>query len=299
MMFCCYRCESGGSLESLFRKLNGGFLRTEELQFIKGEAKMPDPTMGLSGAIREAVYGRTRVVEAEKLKPYSLPRENIWLYEVDWDTPPLAARNGVDYLKARGVGPSAVHRYEIGYCPTGRFGSRLLFPVRQGGEIIYFTTRYTGPHELKALTPTNQEGLFKRTDCLLNYDACVGAQTVAVVEGPFDMMAFQHAGAINGKKISDVQVRLLSSLYAQGTQEFVVALDAEAAREADALYSRLIMEVPRVTMLLLREGDPDDNKDRMDEIMAARSRPTLQSRVSKRFQGNASGNNLKRWTDKG
>lgn len=278
--FHCWRCEYGKSnLERFFRDLNGGVLRIVEAALIRGEIR-PPKAKNLVAQIAKMIYVDEKV---KALRSVKLPPEMESLTQCQWDDPPLRLKRAIRYLKERGTGPASVHKFKIGYCPTGRYAQRLVFPVFQGGKQIYFTTRFAGKHYTKALNAQKQDGYHGRSTCLLNYDGVVGAKVVAVVEGAFDLMAHQHAVGLIGKEISDTHIDLLLALAKLGTEEFVISLDAGAGKSADKVRSKLAGYGPKVTMLVLKRGDPHDNRAKLPALMAQRSSPNLRDRIRQRF----------------
>jgi DNA primase len=160
----------------------------------------------------------------------------------------------------------------------------LVFPVYQGQQQVYFTTRYCGDDRLKSLHARNIDGFFTAKQCILNYDNLVGAPHVFLVEGPFDVMAFDHAGALFGKSASPVQVRLLEQLVRAGLQELTIALDSDALSEAYTLRTELSGVIPRVTVLELDEGDPWSRRDDLEDFISARQVPSLQSQLRSKMR---------------
>lgn len=277
--FHCWRCGYGTrNLERLFRDLNGGVLRFAELTLVRGEVTIPQEK--IAATVRDLLY---KTKERKVLKVVGLPPEMVRLTQRQWDEPSVRLKRGINYLKQRGILYAQVEWFDIGYCPTGDYAQRLVFPVYQGGEQIYFTTRYAGKTEKKTLNPTWEEGYHSAGTTLLNFDGVVGAPIVSIVEGPFDMMAHAHAVALTGKGISDAQIVLLQLLAEMGAEEFVVSLDAGAGRDADNIYHQLLGRVPKVTVLLLDRGDPDERKDELHALMGTRRTLSLLDRVKGRF----------------
>lgn len=280
----CYRCKFGfTTLEYLFKYLNGGVLRIEEIAILRREVH-PPATL-LYPAVADIVSIRREEESEEGLLPQPLPDDMIALTPANLDRPWL--RPAMKELQRR-LGPKAslrlIERFRIGYCPTGRHAGHLIFPVHQGGEQVYFTTRSihaTGP---KSLNPKNRDGYFSRQTCLLNYDNVVGCRQVHMVEGPFDCMAHQNGLALMGKFVSPTHKRLVSRLVEHGLEELVVSLDADAGADIDAAYRALVGRVPRVTCLFLDHGDPDDRKEELPKLLENRRAPTLTDMVRSRLK---------------
>ena len=280
----CFRCGFAfGSFGQLFRYLNGGFVRMEELALLRDETT--PPRTSVARAVREVFAPPEPLPD---LKPRELPLPCLILADAEKKTlkaPSL--RPGLEYLEDRGVPWEFVERFQIGYCTQGRYRNRLVFPVIQENAQVYFTTRLCDDPDderiPKSLNEPNEEGFHQRGTCLLNYDNCLGVERIAVVEGPFDMMAFEHAVALLGKFASPEQVRLFAHLRAAGLQEVVIALDHMAGKEIDALYSALLPVVPEVTVLGLDQGDPWERRDELEMLLEGRGVPSTADRIRQRL----------------
>lgn len=276
----CYRCLYGArSLQRFFRDLNGGMLRMEELSLLRVEAKIPE-NADLRSAVLSIFYKDQPESSRVELKCPPLPDSVVWLTESRLKS---TIRPALDYLKGRGITPEKIARFRIGYCRFGSHAGHLIFPVYQGGEMVYWTTRAIHDRGPKSRNPGNVEGYYTRKQCLLNFDNCVGAKLVCIVEGPFDTMAPPDGVGLMGKKLSSEHLLLLDVLVANGTEEFVVSLDAGEGRAIDELYSTLAGRYPRVTVLPLDYGDPDSRKAEFVELLARRRMPTALDRARQRF----------------
>lgn len=210
------------------------------------------------------------------LEPVLIPEETIplWPY-VGGEKVPFRIRPAFAYLRRRGVTDEMIVNYDIGYCAAGRYARRLVFPVYQGQEQIYFTTRDCGDSRVKSLHARSVDGFYTSKQCILNYDNLIGAPHIFLVEGPFDMMAFDHAGALFGKTASSAQIALLEVLVNAGLEELTVSLDADALADAYKLARAIVGIVPKVTVIELDEGDPWSRRADLQSFVAQRYRPSL------------------------
>jgi DNA primase len=277
----CFRCEKGfKNLEPFFKSLNQGILDAEGAALCAGEHR---PTSNLKSSLRASL----RPTEAKKedvatLKPQRLPTSYLPLTKADQGG--IARRQGYRYLESRGIPLELAELYHIGYCPTGERAGHLIFPVYQGGQCVYWTTRLTHNVGPKSQNPENKDGFFRRTDCLLNYDNVIGQPIVAVVEGPFDCMAYRDRGvAMLGKVLSDQQCTLIEALVPLGLEELVLSLDPDAAKQQDKIRQRLLHHIPKVTCVYMESGDPHDHREHIDELLATRREPTVADRIRSRF----------------
>lgn len=275
----CYRCEYAfRDLHSLFRMINGGIVTLEELRIIRREI-----TPVSNKAVESVGAVLSKTVRTRDLKPVPLPSGIIDLCAEK--IPPMAFP-ATRYLSQRGVGRDLIAKHQIGYASSGRYAGYLTFPVLQDGEQIYFTTRFAGkaPDNRKSNNPIKADGFHAKSTCLLNYDGCKGKKKVAIVEGPFDMMAWPNAVALMGKVISDRQIGLIDRLVAEGTRHIVISLDADAGKHAQVIRARLIGRVPKLTLLMLADGDPFDHRADIADLARDTTDPSSAMLVLSRYR---------------
>lgn len=274
----CFRCQAQyGSLATLLKGLSEGKLTPEDLDLI--ESRGPTEYVEhIRGTVLLTLYDRPDLDAVMKLKPVPLPEcVPVWEDKIGLH------RRGQAYMRKRGVEPIEGKRFNIHYCAADDdYGSRLIFPVHQGGRVVYWTNRSVRDNDkLKSKNPTNREGYFTKNDCLLNFDNVVGAPVVNLCEGPFDMFAFNHPVALMGKEVSDGQITLLRALEQQGMEELVLSLDSEV--DPLPYYERLSGVLGcDITYLPIRDGDPFELRHEIDQYMAARHTPTVIDAVSRR-----------------
>lgn len=262
----CFRCDYAfRSLESLFRYMNRGALRIEEAKILRRSSgvtrkgPVADVMRALGGEKSDPGY---------RLKPETLPDETLPVHVV----PPHAeCVRAISYLRGRGVTRAMMKEHEIGFCADGPFRGYLVFPISIDHELVYFTTRYAGANAFrKSKNPQKADGHHTKGTCLLNYDGVVGNKVVAVVEGPFDMMAFDAAVGVMGKTISPEQVALIEELVPHGLEEVVVALDPDAGLQMEQTFQALTGRVPKVSALMLDGGDPWDRREDLSQLLEDR-----------------------------
>jgi len=278
----CFRCEFRfGDIAYLFRYLNNGRLTVEERILLR-----EDPPI-LVGSVEDTVRSILNRAEGGtgKLKPEPLPREYVALDETTRKRPAL--RRAHLYLERR-VPLETAKAFRVGFCPSGEYAGYLIFPVVQGGRVVYWTNRFAGKQaRIKTKNPPKRPGYFSREHCLLNYDRVVGKRVVQLVEGPFDCMAPPNAIALMGRVMSPEQARLIAALTEHGLHELVLLLDPGTGRDIDSVRSQLQDAVPLVTALDLSRfrrpdgkiGDPADLRDRLPALLRKRRVPTLVDRT--------------------
>jgi len=262
----CFRCEfSVGSLKQLLMTLTDGKLTNEEMGLLAHEPEARGVVAGtLHAAVLCNLFHRSRTMR--KLLPRPLPARCISLSESNDSAFFQQAREYL--LTTRKLRPEDIDTYDLRFCWTGEYAHRIIFPVMQHGEIVYWTNRAIDPENApKTKNPPNRPNMFTRDDCLYNFDACVGKKRVAIAEGPISVIQSARVCptvGLLGKRMSDAQFDLIRELVARGTEEIVLAKDFGAT--PDDLLERLGGCVPRVTYLPLECGDPDDNRDRLCEL---------------------------------
>jgi DNA primase len=200
----------------------------------------------------------------------------------------LRLRPAFKYLTKRGATDWHIERFQIGYCPSGEFAHYLIFPIVQGNRQVYFTSRYCGDSSLvmKSKNLPNAEGFFTRADCLLNFDSCRGVERIALVEGPFDMMAYEHAVGSMGSHVSPRQIDLFRLLVDEGLREVVVSQDPGAGKPMYAAYRALLPIVPEVSVLALDAGDPWSRRADLPRLLEGRRAPDTATLVKQRMGRN-------------
>jgi hypothetical protein len=279
----CFRCEfKFRALEQLFRYLNGGFVTPEERILLRDDP--PLVVVSVRRTVQALLRGEDDA-RPERLRTHRLPREAKALTEVDPKKMPW--KRAVGYLRRRGFDLEDARRFDLHYCATGDYSGYIIFPVVQGGETVYWTSRYCGDkNPIKSRNPPKGDDRYGREHCLLNYDAVVGAPVVALVEGPLDCVAFVDppAIALMGRKLSAMQAALIGALAELGLEEVVIALDPGAGTDMDEIRTSLTGRVPRVTTLYFDSGDPASRRAELRSLVTGRtSEPTLGQRVRSRL----------------
>jgi hypothetical protein len=161
------------------------------------------------------------------------------------------------YMRQRGITMQDVNRLGIFYCDQGRYGNRLVFPVWEEGQLVYWQARAMWESQekgfLKALNPPKLPGAAVSSDVLMNLNTAKFYPRVCLVEGPTDCV---HAGldavATFGKAISAVQI---AKLYRAGVRAVDLMWDADA-REAMYAYAPILASVFDVRLVWLPANDP-------------------------------------------
>lgn len=165
---------------------------------------------------------------------------------------------GWEFILKRRLDVDALIQNRVGYCPTGRYRYRLIFPFySKAGEYRGFQGRWVLPH-LPPGTPKWVTGTgTKKSQFLWNFEQVFAQQRWCVlVEGIFDALRIPNWGVAMLGKTTSAQQRELLEYF----DYIFVMLDADATEDAKLLARTLVSDaVFRVALVQLEEGDPDSN----------------------------------------
>ena len=147
---------------------------------------------------------RPTIVEEFVPEPVRLPEE----FEPVWDAQ-HSLWNVPDYLTDRGISKETAREHGVGFCRTGPYAHRLVFPGMHLAQLVGFQARAMR----KFLEPKMLNPNFPKTRYLIGHDLAVLSEQVLVVEGPIDVLRLSQKGLVAvgmmGKKLSTAQVHLL------------------------------------------------------------------------------------------
>ena len=228
--FKCWKCDKHGSIYRLLKYL-GITLEFDDVEYLYEEAP------SLFDELIDAAEDTTLV---------ELPDGYIPLTR---DNDSLICRKAIDYILGRGLSFDDIEKYKLGFCPSGRYGNRVIIPSYDKNDNLTF---YSGRSlysnaERKSLNPDKTIIGIGKSDILHNIQSNLDKDIVIINEGQFDVMTTDGVGLF-GKILSDAQLKLLIGLKAE---TFIVMLDGDATsyayRIAEKLYPYkkvLICELP-------------------------------------------------------
>lgn len=163
------------------------------------------------------------------------------------------------YLQDRGITRKQIKKYKIGFCLSGYYAYRIVFPVWYGTKIRGFVGRdFTGESELKYLNSKGQKGLYglplrSRRN-----------KTAILVEGVFDKLAVENAGlkacdAIGGlgSKLTPKQVKQLSTY-----DSITIWAEPDRGGVEGTIKRAKALEKKKVKVrVVLPDSDPDTDSD--------------------------------------
>jgi DNA primase len=166
----------------------------------------------------------------ETKNQFELPKEFISLVG-NHSLSSLAARN---YLENRNVLEKDICLWKIGYCQTGRYANRIVFPSFDvEGNLNYFTTRSYIDSERKYDNPSAEKKEIIFNELLIDFD-----KPVDLVEGPFDaLIAGDNAIPLLGSFLRP-DFKLLKRIVERKTMLYL-ALDPDAKKKEKAIIKLL------------------------------------------------------------
>lgn len=165
------------------------------------------------------------------------------------------------FMVERGITLEDARVFGLGWCSSGRYAGRLIFPVFEQGQLVYFQGRAMWPEHvspgryIKSLNPSRSEGAAVSSEVLMNLDFARRFERVVIVEGPTDLVrSGPDTVCTFGKAISLVQIR---KLIAAGVRAVDLMWDGDA-REAMVEAARLLASHFDTRLVFLPHGDPGD-----------------------------------------
>lgn len=162
------------------------------------------------------------------------------------------------YMIQRGISLEDAQRHGMVWCDQGRYANRLVFPVWDEGQLVYFQARAMwearpGEHYVKALNPPRTPGAAVSSEVLMGLHHARHYPRVVVTEGPVDAI---HAGpdavCSFGKALSPVQIH---RLWRAGVRALDLMFDADARADMMAL-APLLASLFDLRLVYLPHGDP-------------------------------------------
>jgi hypothetical protein len=246
----CWRCEeSGSSAISLVKRM-------EDCSTFEAIQKMSTMQVGRKQLVdlRALVLEKLDGVEPEEawdetpIRKVDLPGELI-LPDEDHRLP--------RYIRyERGIGPRRAARYGIGWCERGYFRNRMVVPVVQDRQQLFFVARYMKAKPPAGVKKTVYPKGSQPGRVLFNYDRARRCQTIRIVEGALDAVHLgKSAVATFGTSLSQYQLELLMRSSAT---EISIIWDRDAVDKARKLAMRL-SEFWSVRVVVLPDArDPDE-----------------------------------------
>ena len=229
---CWVSDEKGKTIRSLFRKLKVSKDVWDEHNSIFSR-KHRYSNNEASNGVNQAVQ---------------LPKEYIPL----WKSSTSIIRNhALNYLSRRGVTPSEIIKYQIGYCEEGVYKHKVIVPsYDRYGKLNYFVGRSFYDGGFKHKNPDVSKDVIG-FDMFVNWDL-----PIVICEGVFDAMAIRmNAIPLFGKS---PQSELQKQIIGRGVSKVYIALDSDAFENSLRFAETLMNEGIEVFVIELEDSDPSE-----------------------------------------
>ena len=228
-MFKCWVCDTRGkNIYRMVRKFGNYNQRQKWLQ-LEGRLDLSEFDKIFEGLQEEETE---QVVE--------LPKEMVSLCNKHL---PISSKRALAYLEARGITKREILMWKIGYCPTGKYGGRIIIPsFNINGEPNYFIARSYVGHQRKYLNPPASRDIIFN-ELMVDWD-----EPVILVEGAFDaIVAGTQAIPILGSTLRPSS-KLFQALSLNDTPVYM-GLDEDAEKKAGQMIRSMLqydMEVYKI-----------------------------------------------------
>lgn len=188
----------------------------------------------------------------EKEEELRLPPEFIRLTDfgsIKDITTGMQIRQAVSYLKSRGILPTDIFRYNIGYCPSGIYGGRIIVPSYDENFNLNFFVSRTIFEDVNAKyknPPVSKDVV--GFESFINWN-----EPITLVEGVFDAITARFNAIPLFGKI--VQPLLKERILIRKPPKVIVALDNDATKDAIKICEWLVSNGIKTSIAKLPDKD--------------------------------------------
>jgi hypothetical protein len=223
--FKCWICEySGSTIYRLVRRL-GNFKQQQQWEEFTGKVDLSS----FDQQVHDALNGTKETFDAAQHTP--LPEEFISLTGKNL---PSSAAPALKFLINRGVTTEDLLKWKMGYCTTGKYANRVVFPSFDSrGAVNYFVARTYKNSSWKKYTnpPAGKDIVFNELYVDWNND-------LSLVEGVLDAVVAGNAIPILGSSLHE-NSKLFKEIVRHDTPIYI-ALDADAEKKCMKLIKKLL-----------------------------------------------------------
>lgn len=251
----CHNCQFKGTVVKLIQFVENisYFAAQKRFNEIKGNMVLPE----------NVVYDLEQRLLTKELpnvqkRSVPLPAE----FQLISNSMNLVSKKAKRYLMRRGITSKQIEQYNLGICTTGQYANRIIIPIYQGSELMFWVSRaMSSKTKLKEQSPSNSFYQYGKSEVIFNLDQAATKYHSAVIsEGIFDAMSWGNIGiSLLGKSMYDAQFNLLLNYKNQLTDGLYIALDADAESDAMLIASLLAPFFPTKIIRISPEFD-DPNK---------------------------------------
>jgi DNA primase len=233
---CWVSNEKGGTIYALFKKLKVDKHHYESLNKIVKTKSLHN--FNTPGGKRD-----------EDLR---LPPEFIKLIEFKSVTDisvSMQLKQAITYLKTRSILPTDIFRYNIGYCPTGAYGGRIIVPsYDENFNLNFFVSRTIFDDvNSKYKNPPVSKNIIG-FDSFINWN-----EPITLVEGVFDAISARFNTIPLFGKI--IQPLLKEKILIRKPPKVIVALDNDAIKDSIKICEWLTSNGIKTSMVKLPDKD--------------------------------------------
>jgi len=188
----------------------------------------------------------------EKEEELRLPQEFIRLTDFptikDISTS-MQMKQAISYLKNRGILSTDIFRYNIGYCPSGMYGGRIIIPSYDENFNLNFFVSRTIFEDVNAKyknPPVSKD--------VVGFESFINwREPITLVEGVFDAITARFNAIPLFGKI--VQPLLKEKILIRKPPKVIVALDNDATKDAIKICEWLVSNGIRTSIAKLPDKD--------------------------------------------
>lgn len=257
--FHCWTCNAGGNLVYLGKKIG---MDNSDLQNIvtltgftsKAIERYQKNSGNFSATIKELLDEIGNIIDEdeESTSQLLLPTEFKSALELSNSITNPLERNAIAYLKQRNIDKKTIIRYNIGFCPKGLYGGRIIVPSYDSrNQLNYFIARSIFPEEKqKYKNPPVSK------DVIVFSNQIDWKQPITLCEGVFDAIALKrNAIPLLGKFVQ----KTLMGAIKNTNPEVYICLDSDAQEDAMVLYDKIKSYVKLVRNIKLDGKDAGEN----------------------------------------
>ena len=161
----------------------------------------------------------------------------------------MQIKQALSYLKSRGILSTDIFRYNIGYCPNGTYGGRIIVPsYDENLKLNFFVSRtiFEDVNSKYKNPPISKNVIGFQS--LINWD-----EPITLVEGVFDAISARFNPIPLFGKI--VQPLLKEKILIRKPPKVIVALDSDAIKDSIKICEWLISNGIKTSMVKLPDKD--------------------------------------------
>ena len=244
----CWVCNAKGvGLFSLLKKMNAGQSEFSELEKIVGR---PEPKFVSNENFSDQIVMELEPEDVIKPKEaeVSFPGEFKRLFDDDGS---YGYKHAIAYAKKRKIGLQDIIKYNIGYCNSGPFASRLVFPSYDASNHLNFYScrSYYDGNGLKYKNSETSKNI-------IGFENLVDfSYPIHLCEGALDAISLKrNAVPLFGKTMSP---SLKEAIILNNCPEINIVLDDDALKSAIYISEYLLSLGKRVKLVRLQGKDPN------------------------------------------